>query len=265
MNTEEVRREAMDIQETMGEQMTGCFASSKDHLYVKSSDGEPCDGETPVQGVEVRCYTAGAGNAREAFAAMGFKMVAVIDQTSSAITRQSPKHYAMRKVEIDRMHRPTLRSTPQELTIEQLHQECTLDEDMKPLKSVTHQYRVQDEMVVDEATGLMWQKSGSDTSLTYKEAQSYIMQLNAQQFAGYSDWRVPTIQELMSLLEPTEKNDDLYIEQVFDKTQRYCWSADRMEESEHSFCPAWYVNFNYGYVYCYPVGSNLYVRAVRSI
>jgi len=84
MNTEEVRREAMDIQETMGEQMTGCFASSKDHLYVKSSDGEPCDGETPVQGVEVRCYTAGAGNAREAFAAMGFKMVAVIDQTSSA-------------------------------------------------------------------------------------------------------------------------------------------------------------------------------------
>ncbi len=107
-------------------------------------------------------------------------------------------------------------------------------------------------------TGLMWQKSGSDNYMKYDKAQSYIDGLNRDKFAGCNDWRLPTLEELASLLE-SRKVDGLYIDPLFDRTQRWCWTADtRASEG------AWYVNFNYGDVYWYYLDYYGYVRAVRS-
>ncbi len=87
------------------------------------------------------------------------------------------------------------------------------------------------ETVTDRATGLMWQQSGSDDWLTYKEAQAYVRELNHNKFAGYSDWRLPTFEELMSLMKREEVND-LYIDPVFDREQDYCLSADKRESGD---------------------------------
>lgn len=61
-------------------------------------------------------------------------------------------------------------------------------------------------IVVDHATGLMWQAFGSAKPLVpWQAAKDFVQQLNQQQFAGFSDWRLPTVEELASLLEPEKK------------------------------------------------------------
>ncbi|GAG83554.1 unnamed protein product, partial [marine sediment metagenome] len=82
-----------------------------------------------------------------------------------------------------------------------------------------------DGTITDKATGLMWQKSGSSRAKGWKRAQRYVKGLNKDVFAGYSDWRWPTIEELASLVE-REKVNGVHIDPVFDSKQKTCWSAD---------------------------------------
>lgn len=58
-----------------------------------------------------------------------------------------------------------------------------------------------DGTVTDVNTGLMWQQGFAEYKLTYAEAQDYLETMNAQRFAGYSDWRLPTIKQLYSLID----------------------------------------------------------------
>ncbi|MFH2218843.1 MAG: DUF1566 domain-containing protein, partial [Pseudomonadota bacterium] len=77
----------------------------------------------------------------------------------------------------------------------------------------------------DRATGLMWQKSGSDEKEIYSPTTGYVKKLNRERFAGYNDWRVPTLEELASLLNPKKNKDGIYIDPIFSKIE-VCVSAD---------------------------------------
>ena len=177
-----------------------------------------------------------------------------VRQQQQQIPEKTPKNSAI-----------SLRREPMTVSEEEFRETFGLDGKRRPQKYITNQFEDQGEVVVDHATGLMWQKAGSENWLTYHKAQDYIVQLNQKHFAGYEDWRLPTIPELMSLLEPEEKNGDLYIDPVFDKTQRWCWSADvRQTKGEGSSGSAWLVGFYGGGVYWRSFSDADYVRAVRS-
>jgi hypothetical protein len=66
-----------------------------------------------------------------------------------------------------------------------------------------------DGTVTDNATGLMWQRcnlgqtwdgSTCTGSISYYNWQSALQQGNSNSFAGYNDWRLPDIHELLSLV-----------------------------------------------------------------
>ena len=116
-----------------------------------------------------------------------------------------------------------------------------------------------DGTVTDRATGLMWQKKGSPEGMMWANVKEYVKKLNSERFAGYSDWRLPTVAELASLMKSSRYKGNLYIDPVFSEKQEYCWGAD-------TFGPdiAWYANFKGGmirhiYHFFY------YVRATRTI
>lgn len=128
-------------------------------------------------------------------------------------------------------------------------------------EGIQNQYEIVEgeKLVIDHATNLTWQQSGSADFMTYADAEKYVRDLNNKSFGGYSDWRMPTLEEAMTLMEPTKKNGELYIDQVFDKTQTWIWTAD-----ESSAGVAWVVIFTNGYCNDYSrLLNNLYVRAVR--
>jgi len=109
--------------------------------------------------------------------------------------------------------------------------------------------------VVDNATQLIWQQSGSEYRMSHNQAQAYIDSLNNASFAGYSDWRLPTLEEAMSLMEASKRKDDLHIDRVFDH-QWAIWTSDKTASSE-----AWMVSFDRGS--CTDKSIDCYVRAVR--
>lgn len=117
-----------------------------------------------------------------------------------------------------------------------------------------------DDVVMDRTTGLMWQQSASSHQMVYNIALAWVNNLNKRSFAGFTDWRLPTLEETLTLMEQSPNHEGLYIDPIFNSKQRlWTWTSDRGEADT-----AWYVNFNYGYSKLNRIKSgNNHVRAVR--
>ena len=115
-----------------------------------------------------------------------------------------------------------------------------------------------DGTVTDGETNLIWQKDSAPERINWSEAQSYIEQLNQESFAGHSDWRLPTNEELSTLMLSRENSRRLFLDPIFG-SQRCFWSSTT--RGHHVAC---YVDFYYGGVYRFPENYvNHSVRAVR--
>lgn len=127
-----------------------------------------------------------------------------------------------------------------------------------------HQYKEltikEAQIVFDQKTSLVWQKSGSEKEMIFSKTEEWLLYLNHREHAGFEDWRLPTLEEAMSLLEPNQKNAFLFIDPVFDSKQTWMWTADPARDQPQ----VWAVHFLFGRCNVSPLDANLFVRAVRS-
>ncbi|GAK53491.1 hypothetical protein U14_04756 [Candidatus Moduliflexus flocculans] len=130
--------------------------------------------------------------------------------------------------------------------------------------SVRHDYAQKEaqgvQVVIDYATHLMWPQVVPEQAYRWQDASKFIDQRNAAQFAGFSDWRLPTVEELASLLEAKKTKYGLYLAPFFGDTPRWCWSADLTPDAQS----AWYVSFNSGGIQQQPLEQAAFVLAVRT-
>ena len=128
---------------------------------------------------------------------------------------------------------------------------------------IPHKYETQKDgkVVYDHACGLTWQQTGSVKDMNYQDAKIYVSMLNKDRFAGYDDWRLPTLEEAISLVESIKKGGNSYTSPLFDPRQTRIWTSDCRKEGT-----AWVVWFDAGFCdYAYTDGNvKHYVRAVRA-
>ena len=80
-----------------------------------------------------------------------------------------------------------------------------------------------DDTVFDEATGLMWsQDDDGGSGMNWEDALAWAAARNAENYLGYSDWRLPNAKELQSIVDYTrapDVTDSATIDPVFNTTQ----------------------------------------------
>jgi hypothetical protein len=81
----------------------------------------------------------------------------------------------------------------------------------------------------DPATHLMWAAKDNGKSVTWPEARSYCGRLN---LAGYSNWRLPTVDELAGIYDETRDVNGWHIKGGI-RVSGWEWSSEARGSSEH--------------------------------
>ncbi|VAY88018.1 hypothetical protein MNB_ARC-1_1282 [hydrothermal vent metagenome] len=102
----------------------------------------------------------------------------------------------------------------------------------------------QKEVVVDTATNLMWQDSNetNTTKRDWSEALSYCESLD---FAGYSDWHLPNINELFGVVDISVFNPAMSSKFKSVVSAGNYWSSTTVAYVTPF---AWSITFNYGQI-----------------
>jgi len=123
-------------------------------------------------------------------------------------------------------------------------------------------YGSEDErLIIDARTSLMWQRGGIDIT-SIRRMNLHIQKMNNQKYAGFNDWRLPTLEEAMSLLEPMPNAKDIHLHPCFSKEQPFIFVAAKRSPGGY-----WFVDFKQGRAFwssgTIPGGFGRLVRTIR--
>jgi hypothetical protein len=96
-----------------------------------------------------------------------------------------------------------------------------------------------DGTVTDTQTGLMWSKTSSPGDLTWQDAEAYCKVPAIAEYK-YTDWRMPTIEELKTLYRKDSKGFETdcgrkaRVDPIFELTCTWIWSADLPPTPQYS-------------------------------
>ena len=155
--------------------------------------------------------------------------------------------------------KPPLRTTPVRTSGVKARDAFNVNELWQPMHFTNNIFTERTDMTVpDRATGLIWQRKDPDSPVNRDDADAIIAALNESRFGGLSTWRLPTVNELLTLVnDPTMPESDCAQDMLTE--QNWYWSCDR-----RSAKTSWYVNIRLGYTGWQENGCRYAVRAVAS-
>ena len=86
---------------------------------------------------------------------------------------------------------------------------------MKPVKTSSDQRYASflDGTTLDKRNGLMWMSNDywqmENKWVNWYTAKEYVQRMNNKKFAGYNDWRLPSVEEASLLYERRKRNTDI--------------------------------------------------------
>ena len=128
----------------------------------------------------------------------------------------------------------------------------------------------EDTTLTDNLTGLVWGPDAGTPTIgpclgspkTWQEALGYIGCLNANNYLGYNDWRLPNLNEQESLIHAGEADSSAWLisQNITNATMAYYWTSTTSVASPEE---AWGVNLQQGEVSYGAKDSANYVWPVR--
>jgi formylglycine-generating enzyme required for sulfatase activity len=128
---------------------------------------------------------------------------------------------------------------------------------LTPIQADAARFTYDANTVSDIVTGLMWQREDDNVTRNWRDSLAYCENLG---LGGYTDWRLPNIKELRSIVDNTTFAPAI-AESVFlnSKSADY-WSSTTSVEYPDD---AWGVYFYGGSVEEFWKDGNIYTRCVR--
>ncbi len=102
-----------------------------------------------------------------------------------------------------------------------------LDALMRPKSFICHRFELRDRQLLSCLdTALIWQREGAGFMLTWDKAHAYVDYLNSKRWQGHDTWRLPSVEELRTLLRPPTMLRDFCFGSYFAADIHWIWSCD---------------------------------------
>lgn len=123
--------------------------------------------------------------------------------------------------------------------------------------------------LIDTYTGLMWKKClegqtgercvGQALRIEWSGTAKIVQSVNHDKFAGHTDWRLPTLDELNSIVEKRCVGPAANLELFPGLSAIGLWSSNQSDSL------AWSIDFEKGRAYENFKGAGMYIRLVRNL
>ncbi len=158
------------------------------------------------------------------------------------------------------LQKQELRTQPAFIRYKQLQGKFNLDSLMRPRSYKPHRVEyINKRLIHCIDTQLMWQRQGAGFTLPWQKAHEYIEYLNSTEWRGFTNWRLPTLDELNSVLRLPSLLRDYCFESYFSNSIHWLWSSDTCTKKK-----AWLVDVQESYFQALDKDGVASVCAVRS-
>lgn len=119
------------------------------------------------------------------------------------------------------------RKVPARMMYKNIREELQLDDLLRPLQYGVHDFDVLGTLVaVEKNSGLSWQRRGSGFTLDWQQAKDYVEHLNNSNWQGRNNWRLPTLEEVLTILNPPLHGISCPSWSLLDTTIHWLWTSD---------------------------------------